>query len=142
MTAWNQGLPIGEIDVLWMTAGLRCDGCLAATAAAMHSGLAEFRGRRLLGIPTVYLDFRFLNFENREANPCLGSEIMALDANKQTGGLLHAFRPALFNPHRTSGNHSLAETFRNDPLAPEKSGTWHKYEQQNAGGACITKEGS
>lgn len=58
--------PIREIDILWITAGLSCDGDTIAMTAATQPSLEEILLGGIPGIPTVRLHNPFLSFENGE----------------------------------------------------------------------------
>jgi len=137
VTAWNQGLPIREIDVLWMTAGLRCDGCLAAITAATRSGLAKFCGGRL----PMCLDFCFFNVANREADSCFGSGVTEVDANERATSS-PAFRPTLFDHDPIGPTRNRAVTSECEQPACDKPGRWHRRQQQNAGDTCRATRGA
>jgi hydrogenase small subunit len=57
-------LPIEEIDVLWITAGLGCDGDTIAMTAATQPSIEDVVGGALPWIPKVRLLNPFLSFEN------------------------------------------------------------------------------
>jgi hydrogenase small subunit len=56
--------PIEEIDVLWITAGLSCDGDTIAMTAATQPSIEDVVGGALPWIPKVRLLNPFLSFEN------------------------------------------------------------------------------
>ena len=56
--------PIEEIDVLWITAGLGCDGDTIAMTAATQPSIEDVLGGALPWIPKVRLLNPFLSFEN------------------------------------------------------------------------------
>ena len=56
--------PIEEIDVLWITAGLGCDGDTIAMTAATQPSIEDVVGGALPWIPKVRLLNPFLSFEN------------------------------------------------------------------------------
>jgi hydrogenase small subunit len=56
--------PIAEIDVLWITAGLGCDGDTIAMTAATQPSIEDVVGGALPWIPKVRLLNPFLSFEN------------------------------------------------------------------------------
>src|SRR5712672_582612 len=58
--------PIREIDVLWITAGLGCDGDTIAMTAATQPTLEEVLLGGIPGIPKVRLHNPFLSYENGE----------------------------------------------------------------------------
>ncbi len=58
--------PITEIDVLWITAGLGCDGDTIAMTAATQPSLEQILLGGIPGIPKVRLHNPFLSFENGE----------------------------------------------------------------------------
>jgi hydrogenase small subunit len=66
VTTWNQGLPIGEIDVLWITAGLGCDGDTVAMTAATQPSIEDILGGGLPWTPKVRLHNPVLSAENGE----------------------------------------------------------------------------
>src|SRR5258705_7775961 len=57
---------IKEIDVLWITAGLGCDGDTIAMTAATQPTLEEVLLGGIPGIPKVRLHNPFLSYENGE----------------------------------------------------------------------------
>ena len=61
--------PIREIDVLWITAGLGCDGDTIAITAATQPSLEDILLGALPGIPKVNFHNPFLSYENGE-NSC------------------------------------------------------------------------
>lgn len=62
----EQRQPIREIDVLWITAGLGCDGDTIAMTAATQPTLEEVLLGGIPGIPKVRLHNPFLSYENGE----------------------------------------------------------------------------
>src|SRR5262249_48637325 len=65
----TQSLPpkseaIKEIDVLWLTAGLSCDGDTITITAATQPSLEEILLGGIPGIPKVRFHNPFLSFEN------------------------------------------------------------------------------
>ena len=58
--------PIPEIEVLWITAGLGCDGDTIAITAATQPSLEDILLGALPGIPKVKLHNPFLSYENGE----------------------------------------------------------------------------
>src|SRR6476619_1916672 len=69
MNEKNISLPsqsIKEIDVLWITAGLGCDGDTIAMTAATQPTLEELLLGGIPGIPKVRLHNSFLSYENGE----------------------------------------------------------------------------
>jgi hydrogenase small subunit len=56
--------PVEEIDVLWITAGLGCDGDTIAMTAATQPSIEDVVGGALPWIPKVRLLNPFLSFEN------------------------------------------------------------------------------
>ena len=56
--------PIAEIDVLWITAGLGCDGDTIAMTAATQPSIEDVVGGSMPWIPKVRLLNPFLSFEN------------------------------------------------------------------------------
>ena len=69
MNEQNISLPnqsIKEIDVLWITAGLGCDGDTIAMTAATQPTLEEVLLGGIPGIPKVRLHNPFLSYENGE----------------------------------------------------------------------------
>jgi hydrogenase small subunit len=56
--------PIKEIDVLWITAGLSCDGDTIAMTAATQPSIEELISGALPWIPKIKLRNPFLDFEN------------------------------------------------------------------------------
>ena len=58
--------PIREIDVLWITAGLGCDGDTIAITAATQPSLEDILLGALPGIPKVNFHNPFLSYENGE----------------------------------------------------------------------------
>jgi len=58
--------PIKEIDVLWITAGLGCDGDTIAMTAATQPSLEELLLGGIPGIPKVNFHNPFLAYENGE----------------------------------------------------------------------------
>ncbi len=57
---------IKEIDILWITAGLGCDGDTIAITAATQPSLEDILLGGLPGIPTVRLHNSFLSYQNGE----------------------------------------------------------------------------
>src|ERR1700723_4550092 len=55
---------IGEIDVLWINAGLSCDGDTIAMTAATQPSIEEILLGRIPWIPKVRLHNPFLTFDN------------------------------------------------------------------------------
>jgi hydrogenase small subunit len=55
---------IEEIDILWITAGLSCDGDTIAMTAATQPGIEDLLDGVLPWIPKVRLRNPFLSFEN------------------------------------------------------------------------------
>src|SRR5271156_6421787 len=62
--AWLEALPISEIDVLWMTAGLGCDGDTIAITAATQPSIEDLVQGALPWIPKIRFHNPFLAFEN------------------------------------------------------------------------------
>src|SRR6202040_3308986 len=63
--SWDQhSPPIAEMDVLWITAGLGCDGDTIAMTAATQPSIEDVVGGALPWIPKVRLLNPFLSFEN------------------------------------------------------------------------------
>ena len=60
----NRVEPISEIDVLWITAGLGCDGDTIAMTAATQPTLEEVLLGGIPGIPKVRLHNPVLSYEN------------------------------------------------------------------------------
>jgi hydrogenase small subunit len=58
--------PIREIDILWITAGLGCDGDTIAVTAATQPSLEDILLGALPGIPKVNFHNPFLSYENGE----------------------------------------------------------------------------
>ena len=58
--------PIREIDILWITAGLGCDGDTIAITAATQPSLEDILLGALPGIPKVNFHNPFLSYENGE----------------------------------------------------------------------------
>ena len=63
-TSTRMSPPIQEIDVLWITAGLGCDGDTIAMTAATQPSIEDVVGGALPWIPRVRLLNPFLSFEN------------------------------------------------------------------------------
>jgi hydrogenase small subunit len=63
-TSTRMSPPIEEIDVLWITAGLGCDGDTIAMTAATQPSIEDVVGGALPWIPKVRLLNPFLSFEN------------------------------------------------------------------------------
>ena len=62
---WDEhSLPISEIDVLWITAGLGCDGDTIAMTAAMQPSIEDVLLGGMPWIPKVNLHNPFLSMEN------------------------------------------------------------------------------
>ena len=57
-------LSIREIDILWITAGLGCDGDTIAITAATQPSLEDILLGALPGIPKVNFHNPFLSYEN------------------------------------------------------------------------------
>jgi len=66
-TPTSSAEPIREIDVLWITAGLSCDGDTIAVTAATQPSLEEVLLGGIPGIPKVRFHNPFLSYENGEA---------------------------------------------------------------------------
>lgn len=66
MTEFTKPEPIEEIDILWITAGLGCDGDTIAVTAATQPSLEEILLGGIPGIPKVRLHNPFLAYENGE----------------------------------------------------------------------------
>ena len=142
VTARNQGLPIDEIDVLWLTAGLRCDGCSVAMTAAARPGPMDFRGGRLHRTPKVPLDLLSFNVENGRAAACPVTGAAGPVANESDGPPV-GFRSAGSKRFLAVRTHKLAKLALDEPLPNwEESGAWHECEQQNAGGTCTAEKGA
>jgi hydrogenase small subunit len=62
----SSGAAIAEIDVLWITAGLGCDGDTIAMTAATQPSLEDLVGGALPWIPKLKLHNQFLSYENGE----------------------------------------------------------------------------
>jgi hydrogenase small subunit len=60
------GTPLTEIDVLWITAGLGCDGDTIAMTAATQPSLEELVAGALPWVPKIKLHNPFLAYENGE----------------------------------------------------------------------------
>lgn len=80
MTETSKSESIREIDVLWITAGLSCDGDTIAITAATQPSLEEILLGGIPGIPKVRFHNPFLSFENGDefssfsiAEPMAGS---------------------------------------------------------------------
>ena len=58
--------PIREIDILWITAGLGCDGDTIAITAATQPSLEDILLGALPGVPKVNFHNPFLSYENGE----------------------------------------------------------------------------
>jgi hydrogenase small subunit len=58
--------PIREIDILWITAGVGCDGDTIAMTAAAQPSLEDILLGALPGIPKVDFHNPFLSYENGE----------------------------------------------------------------------------
>ena len=56
--------PIAEIDVLWITAGLGCDGDTIAMTAATQPSIEDIVQGGMPWIPKVNFHNPFLSFEN------------------------------------------------------------------------------
>ena len=69
---------IKEIDVLWITAGLSCDGDTIAITAATQPSLEDIVMGGIPGIPKVNFHNPFLAYENGDEfmdfPPCSGRE--------------------------------------------------------------------
>src|ERR1700744_5796686 len=63
-TSTRTSPPIQEIDVLWITAGLGCDGDTIAMTAATQPSIEDIVGGGIPWIPQVNLHNPFLSFEN------------------------------------------------------------------------------
>jgi hypothetical protein len=61
--------PIAEIDVLWITAGLGCDGGTIAMTAATQPGIEDIVMGGMPWIPKVNFHNPFLSFENGDDFP-------------------------------------------------------------------------
>src|SRR5580693_8768919 len=75
--------PIKEIDVLWINAGLSCDGDTIAMTAAMQPGIEDLVRGNLPWIPKVNFLNLFLAYEN-------GDEFLQR-FHRATQGLLDPF---------------------------------------------------
>ena len=60
----TQGATPGEVDVLWITAGLGCDGDTISMTAATQPSLEDILGGIIPGIPKVNLYNPVLAYEN------------------------------------------------------------------------------
>jgi hydrogenase small subunit len=56
--------PVDEIDVLWITAGLGCDGDTISMTAATQPSIEELIAGALPGVPKVRLHNPFLDYKN------------------------------------------------------------------------------
>ena len=61
--------PIAEIDVLWITAGLGCDGDTIAMTAATQPSIEDIVMGGMPWIPKVNFHNPFLSFENGDGFP-------------------------------------------------------------------------
>jgi hypothetical protein len=69
-TSSNQPTPpIAEIDVLWITAGLGCDGDTIAMTAATQPSIEDIVMGGMPWIPKVNFHNPFLSFENGDGFP-------------------------------------------------------------------------
>jgi hydrogenase small subunit len=84
------GTPIGEIDVLWINAGLSCDGDTIAMTAATQPSVEDLVLGALPWIPKVNFDNLFLAYENgdefmerfhRAANGTLAPFILVVEGS-------------------------------------------------------------
>jgi hypothetical protein len=142
VTARNQGLPIDEIDVLWLTAGLRCDDRSVAMTAATLPAPAHRGGGRLLWTPKARRDFLLINVQDRGAASCPFTGSPTPVANVP-GKSRIVFRTVKSKPLLIDPTRKLAETAVHElPVAWEESGAWHECEQQNAGGICPSEKGA
>src|SRR5262245_11256959 len=66
-TLASTSAPIREIDILWITAGLGCDGDTIAITAATQPSLEDILLGALPGIPQVNFHNPFLSYENGES---------------------------------------------------------------------------
>src|ERR1700756_641453 len=57
---------ISELDILWITAGLGCDGDTIAMTAATQPSLEDLLSGALPWLPKIYLHNSFLSFDNGE----------------------------------------------------------------------------
>ena len=65
MQGWDQqDPPIAEIDVLWITAGLGCDGDTIAMTAATQPSIEDIVSGGIPWTPKVNLHNPFLSFDN------------------------------------------------------------------------------
>ena len=64
MTYQDRKEPIAEIDVLWLTAGLSCDGDTIAMTAATQPSIEDLLLGAIPWIPKVNLHNPFLAYEN------------------------------------------------------------------------------
>jgi len=65
MQGWDrQAPPIAEIDVLWITAGLGCDGDTIAMTAATQPSIEDIVSGGIPWTPKVNLHNPFFAFEN------------------------------------------------------------------------------
>src|ERR1700761_8737659 len=64
---YGSAAPIADIDVLWITAGLSCDGDTIAMTAATQPSLEDIVLGGIPWIPKVTFHNPFLSFENGEA---------------------------------------------------------------------------
>jgi hydrogenase small subunit len=58
--------PIAELDILWITAGLGCDGDTIAMTIATQPGIEDIVLGAMPWIPNVYLHNPFLSFDKGE----------------------------------------------------------------------------
>jgi hydrogenase small subunit len=72
--------PISAIHVIWITAGLGCDGDTIAMTAATQPAIEDLLGGLLPGLPTVYLHNPVLAYE-------VGDELMAIVRQAAEGEL-------------------------------------------------------
>jgi hydrogenase small subunit len=66
LVAQRQSAGIHEFDILWITAGLGCDGDTIAMTAAAQPSLEDLLSGSLPWLPKIHLHNPFLSFDNGE----------------------------------------------------------------------------
>jgi hydrogenase small subunit len=66
LVAQRQSASIHEFDILWITAGLGCDGDTIAMTAAAQPSLEDLLSGALPWLPKIHLHDPFLSFDNGE----------------------------------------------------------------------------
>src|SRR6478672_9326591 len=136
----RQADSIREIDVLWLTAGLSCDGDTIAMTAATQPTLEELLLGGIPGIPKVRLHNPFLSYENgeefmelfyRAAEGKIEPYILVIEVSIANEGNKAGGYWAAFGSNRETGQ-PITTNECIDRLAPKAwavvgAGTWAPY---------------